>query len=131
VGKGDSAAAVIRQGRQATTLWHYTDARGLNGIRVSDVLLPSLREANPQDARYGDGQYLSDVPPGSMSLAQLSRRLVGVPWQGRRFTHYVELDVTGLALVECRSCVILIPGREPLQLDGRIVSWGANEWSGT
>ncbi|NYE17951.1 HYD1 signature containing ADP-ribosyltransferase family protein [Actinomadura citrea] len=128
--KDDSAAAVIRRGEQAT-LWHYTDARGLHGIRVSGALLPSLREANPQDARYGDGQYLSDVPPGAMSLAQLSRRLAGVPWQGRRFTHYVEVDVMGLALVECRSCVILVPGREPLQVDGRIVSWGANEWSGT
>jgi hypothetical protein len=130
VEKDDSVAAAIRQVERAT-LWHYTDAHGLHGIRQSLVLLPSLREANPKDARYGDGQYLSDVPPGSMSLAQLSRRLVGVPWQVRRFTHYVEVDVTGLARIECRSCVILIPGREPLQLDGRIVSWGANEWSGT
>ncbi|MFG2087582.1 HYD1 signature containing ADP-ribosyltransferase family protein [Spirillospora sp. NPDC048824] len=116
---------------ELATLWHYTDARGVSGIRESHMLFPSLREVNPRDARYGDGQYLSDVPPGSMSLAQLSRRLVGVPWQGHRFTHYVEVDVAGLALVPCRSSVILVPQRGPLRLDGRIVSWGANEWSGT
>ena len=46
------------------------------------MLLPSLREANSKGAHYGDGRYLSDVPPGAISLAQLSRRLVRVLWVG-------------------------------------------------
>ncbi len=112
-------------------LWHYTDEQGLRGIRESCVLRPSLRETAPTDARYGDGQYLTDIPPGSMHPRQLSRRLMGMPWLAGRFTHYVEVDVAGLTLVLCRKSVILVPGREPLGLNGRIVRLGANEWSGT
>lgn len=112
-------------------LFHYTDRQGLCGILESGSLLPSLRASNPKDARYGDGYYLSDIRPGTMSPHRLSRRLVGVPWKSQRFTDYVELDVTGLNLVLCRENVFLIPGRGPLPLDGRIKRWGVNEWSGT
>ncbi|OLT27247.1 hypothetical protein BJF79_01050 [Actinomadura sp. CNU-125] len=112
-------------------LWHYTDMRGLHAILDSRALLPSLRATHPKDARYGDGQYFSDVPPGSMPPERLSRRLVNVPWLGWRFTHYVEVDMAGLTLVLCRRSVILVPSREPLGLSRRIVRWGANEWSGT
>ncbi|GAA1559021.1 hypothetical protein GCM10009678_47590 [Actinomadura kijaniata] len=112
-------------------LWHYTDEQGQRSILESRCLLPSLKDGNPKDARYGDGQYLSDVHPGTMSAAQLARCFVRVPWLSSRFTHYIEVDVTGLELVLCRRHVILVPGREPLALEGRIVCWGVNEWLGT
>jgi hypothetical protein len=48
------------------TLFHYTDEAGQNGILDSGQLNPSLKSVNPADARYGNGQYLSDVQPGSM-----------------------------------------------------------------
>ncbi|WP_443029585.1 HYD1 signature containing ADP-ribosyltransferase family protein [Spirillospora sp. NBC_01491] len=127
----DDSDSAVNQRSTYAVLWHYTDAQGLRAIRESCVLLPSLRASNPQDARYGDGQYLSDVPPGSMPPERLSRRLMGVPWLGWRFTHYVEMDMAGLALVLCKRSIILLPGREPLGLSRRIVRWGANEWSGT
>jgi hypothetical protein len=107
-------------------LFHYTDEQGLRGILGSGALLPSLRASNPKDARYGDGYYLSNICPGTMSPYQLSRRLVGTPWKPQRFTHYVELDVAGLAVVLCRDNVFLVPGREPLPLEGRIERWGTN-----
>ncbi|MGW5411793.1 HYD1 signature containing ADP-ribosyltransferase family protein [Actinomadura geliboluensis] len=111
--------------------FHYTDEQGLRGILESGFLRPSLRASNPKDARYGDGCYLSDIRPGTISPKRLSRRLVGVPWMSQRFTHYVELDVTGLNLALCRENVFLVPRREPLPLEGRIKHWGTNEWSGT
>ncbi|MBE1532978.1 HYD1 signature containing ADP-ribosyltransferase family protein [Actinomadura algeriensis] len=129
--KKDESGTTDNRRDAFATLWHYTDTQGLCGIRYSSALLPSLRATNPKDARYGDGQYFSDVPPGSMPPDRLSRRLVGVPWLGRRFTHYVEVDMAGLTLVLCRRSIILVPGREPLGLSNRIVRWGANEWSGT
>jgi hypothetical protein len=129
--ENDDSNPVQNKRGARVTLCHYTDAVGLRGILESRVLLPSLRDVNPRDARYGDGQYLSDVRPGSMPPSRLSRCLVGLPWQWRRFTHYVEVDVAGLDLVLCRSNVYLIPGREPLPLEGRTVCWGTNEWSGT
>lgn len=42
------------------TLYHYTNEKGLNGILESNELRPSLKANNPKDARYGDGQYLSE-----------------------------------------------------------------------
>jgi|SRR5437879_4170435 len=108
------------------TLFHYTDRAGHDSILASKVLLPSLRARNPSDARYGDGQYLSDIRPGTMTLTQLSRVFLGFPFLGRRFTHYVEIDVQGLGLVLGRPGVFVIPGNLPLDLTSRIVGSGVN-----
>jgi RHS repeat-associated protein len=108
------------------TLFHYTTEDGQKGIVSSEELHPSLKSVNPQDARYGDGQYLSDIAPGTRTNAQLSRAFIGQPFQGARFTHYVEIDVTGLNVVEGRPGVFVIPNQHPLDLVGRIVRSGRN-----
>ena len=48
------------------TLYHYTDEKGLKGILEDEELKPSLKEVNPKDARYGNGQYVSDIVPGML-----------------------------------------------------------------
>jgi len=108
------------------TLFHYTDRAGHDGIRATSQLLPSTKARNPREARYGDGQYLTDIPPGTMSGARLSRALRGNPFQGRRFTHYVEIDVAGLQVVMGAPHVYLVPNARPLDLTGRIVRSGTN-----
>jgi hypothetical protein len=75
------------------TMYHYTTEEGQRGIVESGELRPSLKSENPQDARYGDGQYMSDIAPGTKTCAQLSRCFIGQPFQGKRFTHYVEINV--------------------------------------
>jgi RHS repeat-associated protein len=110
----------------ARTLFHYTDEAGQKGILDSGQLNPSLRELNPSDARYGNGQYLSDVKPGTMTSNQLSRAFLGAPFWGSRFTNFLEIDVSGLNVVQGRAGVFLIPNEGQLQLAGRIVSWGTN-----
>jgi len=87
--------------------------------------LPSLVALNPADARYGDGQYLSDFAPGTKSLGELSRAFLGFPFQGRRFTYYVEIDVTGLDLVSGREGVFVVLNAEALDLTGRMVGFGS------
>ena len=111
---------------EARKLFHYTDEAGMKGITESQTLLPSLKSANPKDARYGDGQYLSDIVPGTKSCAQLSRCFLGQPFQGNRFTNYVEIDVSGLNVIKGRDGVFVIPNQGQLDLSGRIVSTGAN-----
>lgn len=106
-----------------TRLFHYTSEDGLQGILESQSLLPSLVALNPADARYGDGQYLSDFAPGTKSLAELSRAFLGFPFQGRRFTHYVEIDVTGLGFVAGREGVYVVLNTEALDLTGRILGF--------
>jgi hypothetical protein len=107
-------------------LFHYTDEAGQKGILDSGQLNPSLRELNPNDARYGNGQYLSDIKPGTMTSNQLSRAFLGAPFWGSRLTNFVEIDVTGLNVIEGRAGVFVIPNEVPLDLAGRIVSWGLN-----
>ncbi len=101
-GDGGPAAEDAGSGA-ARTLSHYTDEAGQKGFVDSGQLNPSLRELNPNDARYGNGQYLSDIKPGTMTSNQLSHAFLGAPFWGSRFTNFAEIDVTG-----------------------RIVSWGAN-----
>ncbi|MGV9323773.1 HYD1 signature containing ADP-ribosyltransferase family protein [Streptosporangium sandarakinum] len=108
-------------------MWHYTRHDSMLAILKSLKLNPSLRRLNPRDARYGEGQYVSDVPPGTMTASQLAFYFVRAPSASRRFTHYVEIDVTGLEVIRGRKYVFVIPGREALDLTGRIVSWGAND----
>ena len=65
------------------TLYHYTNEAGMNGILESGELNPSLKALNPNDVRYGNGQYLSDIVPGTKTPAQLSRAFINNPFKGR------------------------------------------------
>ena len=105
-------------------LYHYTTAEGLAGILNTGVLLPSLKSVNPQDAWYGDGQYLTDILPNTKTKAQLSRIFIGNPFQGNKYTHYVAIDVTGLNVVKGREHVYVIPNTSPLNIRNRIVGFG-------
>ncbi|WP_044617279.1 HYD1 signature containing ADP-ribosyltransferase family protein [Gynuella sunshinyii] len=87
---------------------------------------PSLKANNPKDARFGDGQYLSDIAPGTKSCAQLSRCFIGQPFQGNKFKNYVEVDVKGLNVQKGRDGVFVIPNDKPLDLTNRIRGSGAN-----
>jgi len=95
------------------TLDHNADEAGSEGSsRVeSSGFCCSL---NPNAARYGNGQYISDIQPGTMSCAQLSRCFLGRLFQGARFTHYVEIDVEGLQVVMGRRGAFVVPGESPL-----------------
>ncbi|MFI7272337.1 HYD1 signature containing ADP-ribosyltransferase family protein [Streptomyces sp. NPDC049879] len=107
-------------------LYHYTDEDGLQGILDSQEMWPSLRATNPKDARYGDGQYLTDIVPGTRTLGQLSYAFLRIPWAGRRFTHYVEINVQGLDVIQAadRPDVFVILNQGNLDLTGRILSSG-------
>ena len=106
------------------TLYHYTNEAGLNGILSEGRLNPSLKATNPNDVRYGNGQYLSDIPPGTMTPDELSISFLRVPWQGRRFTHYLEIDPGGLNVLRGRPGVYVIPNEAPLNLSGRVIGSG-------
>jgi hypothetical protein len=109
-----------------TRLYHYTNEAGHDGILQSGEMRPSLKANNPKDARYGDGQYLTDIEPGTKTQGQLSAAFLRVPWAGQKFTHFLEIDVTGLDVVEGRPGVFVVPGSGPLDLTGRIVRSGRN-----
>lgn len=107
-------------------LYHYTDAEGLRGILKTKTILPSLKADNPKDARYGNGQYLSDIVPRTKRPGQLSRIFLNMPWAGKKFTHYVEIDIRGLDIVPGRPHVFLIVNDKPLDISKRLVSHGPN-----
>jgi hypothetical protein len=108
------------------SLFHYTDEAGMVGILQSKYLKPSLLASNPADARYGNGQYLTDIIPGTRTASSLSREFLGMPFQGKRFTNYVEIDVRGLDVVQGRQSVFVVPNEKPLDLINRILTSGKN-----
>jgi RHS repeat-associated protein len=110
--------------QQKRVLYHYTNEKGMKGIVSSKTLNASLKANNPNDARYGDGQYLSDIAPGTKSPAQLSQAFLNIPYQGRKFTHYVAIDVTGLNVVKGREGVFVVPNTNGLDLVNRISGSG-------
>jgi hypothetical protein len=107
-----------------TVLYHYTSKEGYAGILQTKRLLPSLRAHNPKDARFGDGQYLSDIVPGTKRPGQLSYLFFGIPWGWRRFTHHINLDVNGLAANYCRPHVYVIRNSVALDISNRILGHG-------
>ena len=125
--KQDSILRVTRpQGKRI--LCHYTTAAGQAGILASQQILPSLLANNPKDARLGDGQYFSDIQPGTKSNTDLSTAFLGFPFQGRRFTHYVCIDTQGLDLIQSpdRPHVFVVPNSGPLSITGRLQGAGVN-----
>jgi hypothetical protein len=109
---------------QRRILYHYTTEKGLEGILSSKCLRPSLRVVNSTDVRYGEGQYLSDIVPGTKTPGQLSYVFLNDPRGWRRFTHYVEVDVSDLTIVEGRRGIFVFPSSQDLNLAGRIVGSG-------
>ncbi len=107
-------------------LYHYTTPAGQAGILASQHILPSTKAQNPNDARYGDGQYFTDIVPGSRNNAQISRALVGNPFNGARFTNYLAVDMRGLVVIPGREHVFVVPNDQPLNVTGRIVGAGRN-----
>lgn len=53
----------------------------------------------------------------------MHRQFIGVP-NKHKYTHYVEIDVTGLEVVKGRDGVFVIKGDEKLDVSKRIVSSG-------
>ena len=113
--------------RGGNILYHYTDEEGYFGIIRSKSLNPSLLEANPKDARHGDGQYLTDIVPGSLTTAQLSRLLFGVPWVRRKLAYYIAVNVQGLKVENPAEHFYLIRSRNPLKIADRIVGGGPTQ----
>lgn len=107
----------------SNTLYHYTNKKGMNGIIDSNQLNPSLKANNPKDARYGNGQYLSDITPDSVTPGQLGKKFINVP-NKYKYTNYVEIDVSELDVVKGRGGVFVIPNKVPLDLTNRIISYG-------
>gem|GEM_PF-6555060 len=121
------------------TYFHYTSEEGYNGILGSKSLRASTGSKN---ARFGDGQYLTDVAPeqigaarvaeltpeqvsaGQRSLGQVSSELFRVPWNSRFLKYFLEIDTTGLAVENPRPGTFLIRNAGDLSLHGRIVRSG-------
>ena len=105
---------------------HYTSEEGHAGILQSKAIRPSLRANNPKDARFGDGQYLSDIRPGTKRPGQLSMIFFGMPFGGRRFTHFVSIETKGLEVTYGRPYVYVVKNSKPLDISGRLVANGKN-----
>ena len=74
--------------------------------------------------KYGNGQYLTDIEPGTMEPKELSTALVRNIHQVEKFTHYLEINPDGLNVIKGRSGVYVIPNEGPLDLNNRIISSG-------
>ena len=86
-------------------LYHYTDEKGFIGILGSMSILPSLKALRPNDARYGDGQYFTDIAPGTMNPQELSQVLFANRNQSNRAEYYFAVDVTGLSIKVENMCM--------------------------
>jgi hypothetical protein len=107
-------------------LSHYTTESALDQILREGALRSSSAAQNPNDARFGDGVYLTDIEPGTLTLSKLSRRLLGNPFQGKRFTHFLAIETDGLDILAGRPHIFVILSIEPLELKGRIVGYGSS-----
>ncbi len=96
----------------------------MDGILESGKLNPSLKANNPNDCFYGEGQYLSDIIPGTKTPAQLSRNFINNPFQGKKYSYYVGIDVSDLEVKYGRDNVFVIINQNPLDLTNRIISYG-------
>ncbi|MNE14538.1 hypothetical protein D3C80_1074190 [compost metagenome] len=107
--------------KTSTPLYHYTSEAGYNAIMDTKVLNPSIGLKN---ARFGSGQYFTDIAPGMFTKGQTSYRLFGVPWNGSRLTHFIKIETSGLNIIQNKPFNFLNPSPTPLNLKGRILGGG-------
>ena len=110
----------------ANILYHYTSQKGLVGILQSLHILPSLKANNPKDARYGDGQYLTDIAPGTKTNGELTRALIGRPFPESKYSRYVAINVGGLVVRNPASNIFVVPNSSPLNIVDRLIDYGEN-----
>ncbi len=110
--------------RTPSTLFHYTDKKGYNGILDSHEIYPSTKAKRPRDARYGDGQYLTDVQPNLMSPEELSMTLYNNARQINKVSHYIEIDVSTLPVKKGRDGVYVILNDKPLDISDKLIGHG-------
>ena len=117
------------------TLIHYMTEEGMKGITESGVIRPSSGDIH---ARFGDGQYFTNIRPemiggrtlkdvggtGKMSLGQLAADIYGDARKLKGISHFVEIDVTGLDVIEPRKNTFLILNTKDLDVSKRIVKSG-------
>ena len=107
-------------------LYHYTSSVGYAGILKTKTIWPSLRAISPNDARFGDGQYFSDILPNTERPGQLSRTFLNHPFSGARFSFHIDVDVDGLTVIQGRQYVFVVLGKTPLDISSRLVGHGPN-----
>jgi hypothetical protein len=105
---------------------HYTDAGGYRGILTSKVLRPSLKAKNRKDARYGDGQYFSDIAPSTKTAIELSELFLRTPYGAHRFSHYFSIDLSGYKVEHGRPHVYVVKNPVDMPIANRIVKHGIN-----
>jgi hypothetical protein len=94
--------ATPQQDEPPFSLYHYTSSVGMAGILATMKIYPSTLANNPRDARYGEGQYFSDIAPGSQTSRQLSSVFLRNPFGGARFTNFVQVDLRGIPVIQGR-----------------------------
>jgi RHS repeat-associated protein len=102
-------------------LRHYTTEAGYKAIMESGELLASVGVKN---ARHGAGQYFTDIMTAEMTWGQVSHRLFGVPWNYRKLTHFVDVNMTGLNVIKNAPHNFLVPGTGSLSIQGRVINHG-------
>jgi len=112
--------------RYPRTLYHYTSKGGLNGILESQQILPS---SGPKHARFGPGQYFSDIPPEAIGTVyttyEIIRSFYGNPvYPKSKISNYLEVNVDGLPISNPRPGTFLNPTDQPLDVSTRIVRSG-------
>lgn len=108
-----------------TTLYHYTTPEGLEGIIETQSLRPSR---GAQSARYGNGQYFTDLSPEWAAENGIHRLAHQLYRDARKITPlqtFVEVSVEGLQILQGRAHTFVHLSEEALLLEGRIVRSGS------
>lgn len=95
---------------------------GYKAIMESGELFASTGVKN---ARHGAGQYFTDLTSGYTS-GQISRCLFGVPWNSKKLSHFIDVDMSGLNVIKNAPHNFLVPGTNSLSLNGRIINHGTS-----
>jgi hypothetical protein len=115
----------------AQILYHYTTLLGAEGIIASQFIRSSLTNfgkpsGNARDAVFGQGVYLTNIPPGSRSNQALGVLFKGVP-NKNLFTNFVAINTKGLVVSPTtKTGIFVVPTVTGVFVAGRIVDAGPN-----
>ena len=85
-----------------------------------------MLKKNPTRARYGSGVYFTDIVPGSLTIAQIARRLWGSPHLGNQahVAAWVAIDLSGLTVTFNAPYNYMVKRTSDLPIRDRLVASG-------
>jgi RHS repeat-associated protein len=108
-------------------LYHYTTEKNMMRIVASQTIYPSILVGSSGNSlEFGNGVYLTDLPPGIFTKQELAEMFFGSTGESPKVGYFVGINVQDMQVEYQGNSIYRIPTNAPVSVAGRITGFGPN-----